>query len=367
MLKMGELIKVEKYEIANAEEKESRIIKIDLTSADKGRAVALLDQIVDGFQILRDKLPEVEPEKRYYLDLTKEMKDKLENGEAWFTEKAANGKPMGQLRHRVDGKNVIMANPDIIAEQVPIAPKGDPKQLSNGIYQMALQQQMAEMSHEMDEIQHTVKRIEAGQMDDRFAKIEAGEQTLRLAYRAADEKTQKELAANAIPQLQEGSESIKKVIKRRLAEFDPVPSKGRSMRLKMWMSPTNYVEKKNREFDEIQDCFEYYDRAQKLLAISCMMLEEPGSMEEVFFQQEKFIKGLDTWKLESMKHLHYNIDFSNEWFCSPREYLDGTRLQYLDFTKENYDMVSIEVTGQQMLEVLDYDQDTGSEDGTKEE
>ena len=175
MLKMDELIKVEKYEIADKEEKESRIVKINLTSADKGRATALLGQIVDGFQILKDKLPEVEPGKRYYLDLTKEMKDKLESGEAWFTEKAANGKPMGQLRHRVDGKNVIMANPDIVAEQAPIAPKGDPKQLSNGIYQMALQQQMVEMSHKMDEIQRVVKSIETGQMDDRFAKIDAGE------------------------------------------------------------------------------------------------------------------------------------------------------------------------------------------------
>lgn len=364
---MGELIKVERHEITEVEDQESRIVSIDLTSADKGKAAALINQVVDCYQILKEKLPEVEPEKRYYLDLTKEMKDKLEKGECWFTEKAANGKPMGQLRHRIDGKNVIMANPDVVVENVPVASKTDPRQLSEGVYQMALQQQIAEMSQQLDEIQHAVKRIEEGQMDDRFAKIEAGEKTLRLAYKSTDEKTRRELVANAVPMLQEGSEAIKKVIVRRLNGFEQIPAKSGRLKLKMWMSPTNYVDRKNKEFDEIQTCFEYYDRAQKLTAIACMMLEEPGAMEEVFFQQEKFIKSLETDKLRSIENIHYNIDFSGEWFYSPRRFLDDTRLQYLDFTKENYDIVSIEVTGKQMLEVFENDQTTGSEEGTAEE
>lgn len=359
---MRELITVEKYELNESEEKDNRIVKIDLTNADKGMAAALLNQVVEGYQIIKDKMNEVQPKKRYYLDLTKEMEEKLEKGEAWFTEKGENGKPMGQLRHRVDGKNVIMANPDIVEENISITPGVDPKQMSNAVYQMALQQQMAEISHKMDEIQNTVKLLEEGQMDDRFAKIEAGENALRLAYRATDEKNRKELVANAIPLLQEGSEAVKKAIIRRLDDFDRIPSKGSALRLKMWMSPTNYVERKNREFDSIQNCFEYFDRAQRLTAVACLMMEEPGAMEEVFFQQEKFINSLDTEKLKSMSHLYYNIDFSNEWFYSPRDFLDNTRLQYLDFSKQNYNVVSIEITGQQMLEVFDHDQDTGSEE-----
>lgn len=364
---MEELITVEKYELDENRENDNRIVKIDLTNADKGMAAALLNQVIDGFHIAKEKMSEVQPEKRYYLDLTKEMKDMLEKGEAWFTEKGENGKPMGQLRHRVDGKNVIMANPDIVEENINISSGVDPKQMSNAVYQMALQQQMAEISHKMDEIQNTVKLIEEGQMDDRYAKIEAGENSLRLAYRATDEKNRKELIANAIPLLQEGSEAVKKAIIRRIDNFDRIPSKGNVLRLKMWMSPTNYIEKKNREFDSIQNCFEYYDRAQRLTAVACLMMDEPGAMEEVFFQQEKFINSLDTEKLRSIKNLYYNIDFSNEWFYSPKEFLDNTRLQYLDFSKQNYNVVSIEVTGQQMLEVINNDQDAGSEKRVKEQ
>ena len=364
---MGELIKSEKRVCVEAEEKESRVVSIDLTETDKGKAAVLLNQIVDCFQIMKDKVSDIEPDKRYYLDLTKEMRNKLESGEAWFTEKTANGKPMGQLRHRVDGKNIIMANPDVVVKKAPVTTKADPKQISNNIYQMALQQQMAEMSHQIDVIQKAVVRIEQGQMDDRLAKIEAGEKTLRLAYRAKNEENRKELVANAIPLLQEGSEAIKKTIVRRLEAFDSIPSKGRTLRLKMWTSPTNYVDKKNREFDEIQTCFEYYDKAQRLTAMACLMMNEPAAMEEVFFQQEKFIRDLKTYKLKSMENLHYNIDFSGEWFYSPRAFLDETRLQYLDFAKENYDVVSLEVYGEQMLEVLDYDQDERSEIRTEEE
>ena len=33
----------------------------------------LIEQVVDCFKISKDNLPKVQPEKRYYLDLTKEM------------------------------------------------------------------------------------------------------------------------------------------------------------------------------------------------------------------------------------------------------------------------------------------------------
>ena len=357
---MGDLIVLEKNELLD-EPKEDRVVSINLVNTNKGKAAALLGQIIDCFQLAKESFGDIEPEKRYYLDLTKEMKEKLEKGECWFTEKSANGKPMGQLRHIVDGKNVIMANPDIIAEQVPVAKPADPKQLSNSVYQMALQQQMAEMSKQIAAIQSTVVRIEEGQMDDRFAKIEAGEKTLRLAYKTEDEENRNKLVSNAIPMLQEGSEAIKKVIERRIKDFEEIPSRGRALKMKMWLTPNNYVEKVNKAFDDIQTCFDYYDRAQRLTAMACMMINEPAAMEEVFFQQEKFIKSLELWKLKAMKNLHYNIDFSKEWFSSPKSFLDDTRLQYLDFSNESYDRVSIELEGQQLLEVMNDDKDAGSE------
>lgn len=351
---MGELIKVNN-EIVESEEKESRIVDINLADFDKNKAAIVLSQIVDEFKIAKEKLPDVKSETRYYLDLTKEMKDKLESGECWFTEKTANGHAMGQLRHRVDGKSVIFANPDIKAEDVAVKTGGNSKSLSDGVYQVALQQQMAEMSKQIAEIKKSVVRIEVGQMDDRLAKIDAGEKTLRLAYATEDVEKRNMLIGQALPLLQEGSESIKRVVSRRLSEFEAVPQKGSALKLKMWLSPTNYVEKKNHEFDEIQTCFEYYDKAQKLSAMACLMMNEPKAMEEVFFQQENFIHQLPVWKLKSMKNLHYNIDFSNEWFSSPKNFVDEKRLEYLDFSNGNYDHMLIEVSGEQLLEVLDND------------
>lgn len=352
---MDSIIRVDNS-IVETENTDTRIVDVNLSKVDKAKAAAVLSEVVECFAINKGKMPPIESEKRYYLDLTKEMKEKLSTGECWFTEKSATGNAMGQLRHRVDGRSEIYANPDIVAEDVPTQLSSCEKSLSNSIQQIALQQQMAELSKQLDKIQSAVNRIEIGQMDDRFAKIDAAEKTLRLAYVAEDLNNRNALINQAIPLLQEGSESIKRVIVRRINEFEPIPSKDWQIKAKMWLSPTNYIDKVNQQFDNIQTCFDYYDKAQKLAAMAFMMIDELKAMEEVLFQEEKFIKTLNIAKLKTMQNLHYNIDFSGEWFYSPQAYLDEKRIQYLDFYNEKYNHLLIEATGKQILEVLENDQ-----------
>ena len=119
---MDSIIRVDNS-IVETENTDTRIVDVNLSKVDKAKAAAItvLARLLECFAINKEKMPPIESstEKRYYLDLTKEMKEKLSTGECWFTEKSATGNAMGQLRHRVDGRSEIYANPDIVAEDVP--------------------------------------------------------------------------------------------------------------------------------------------------------------------------------------------------------------------------------------------------------
>lgn len=351
---MDKIIKREEKN-KDSESTELRRRDVNLAGFDKNQATILLGKIIEAYDIVKDNIPEVEPEKRYYLDLTKEMKDKLGSGECWFTEKKDSGRAMGQLRHRVDGKNKIFANPDIIEEKVSDQLPTNNKSLSESLYQVALIQQMQDISEQIDEIGKSVKNIEIGQMDDRIAKIEAGEDQLRQAYVMEENNNRNNSVHQAIALLQEGSKAMERVIERKVREFEPIPSKERSLKIKMWLSPNNYVDKKKSDFNEIQTYFEYYTKAKQLSAAAYLMINEPNAMEQVLFEQQTFINKLPLDNIKSIKYLYYNIDFSKEWFSSPKSYVDESRYQYLDLLNENYDHMVIEVTGKQIVEVLEND------------
>ena len=46
---------------------------------------------------------------------------------------------------------------------------------------------------------------------------------------------------------------------------------------------------------------------------------------------------------------------------NPQGYIEGTRQEYIDFIEGNYDYMSIEATGAQLLEVLE-DEETEQEE-----
>ena len=102
----------------------------------------------------------------------------MDRGEAWFTEKKKNGKAIAQLRHFDDeGHDRIFTYPTIKEEKVAKLNDNAPK--GPDVYQMALMQQVAEISEEIKEVR---KAVEHMHIDSIMRCHEAGRQIIIKSF-----------------------------------------------------------------------------------------------------------------------------------------------------------------------------------------
>lgn len=361
---MREIILKKKNEIisseSDAEELTASFVQVDLTVLDKAKANGIIGEIVQSAQVVRNMAAVVSPESVYVLNIPKDIKKGLDSGEYWFTKKVDTGEMLTSVSREKDGRKQFFKN--LTADERSLVDESALQNLSDGIYNIAIQQQMAAIAEELENIHEAVGRIESGQKDDRFGEITGAEYNLRLALSASDRDRQISLTTAAIQTLSIGAGKIEKTLSRKVGDFEPIPEKDRSIYWKMIKSPQNYKDKKDREFDEVQDYFDFYEKAQQLLAVASLMIDEPEAMLEVFKSFEEYLGSLDLTNLKTIRNLYPELDLSEEWFERPRLHVASIKELYLEFADKQYDYISFEVSGAQLLEAVNDDKDEESEE-----
>lgn len=350
---MSNLIISRKDEIVKQQEMEStplKYIEVRLTDVDPDKAKNILAQALQHAEIAKDAIKALSKDNMYVLDIPNKIKKGLETGEFAFMQKKETGEKLAAIYEVVDGKKSLFAN--MTAKEVQIVNEKAVSDLSHGVQQLVLQRQMTVVLNKIEDVHKIVAQIEQGQKDDRFADIMAGYDQLRLALCTSDEEKQNRMIDNAIQTISSGLNKIKYALKRRLSDFKAVPNSNIGIYWKMLTSCKQYIEKKENEYDDIGEYFEYYETALKLLAYACIMQDEPKRVEEILRLHGEFIGSLDVSKLKTISKLHPEKSFDAEWYMNPQGYIDETRQEYIDIIEGNYDYMSIEATGAEMLEVL---------------
>ena len=220
------------------------------------------------------------------------------------------------------------------------------------MHKIAIQQQMAAMAIELEDIHKTVGRIERGQKDDRFGKIKGAREQLRFAMNVKDEDKRNSLVLGAIQTLTEGIGVIQESLKTKLESYQAIPEKDLQIYWKMLLYPGNYKRARDKEFDEIQDYFSFYEQAVNLWACASLMVNEPDAMKEIFISQKEFLTSLNCKNIQSIANLHPEVDLHEEWFCAPESYIEDAAGQFDELAAKDYDFVAIEMKGEELLEVL---------------
>jgi hypothetical protein len=359
---MDELIIKKKDEISASTGTawQSRFIKLDLTEIDKARANSVLSEIVQIIQMGKDLKDTLVLEEKYVLEIPKNIQKGLKSGKYWLTQKAGSGKKLALVSHKVGKRKKFMQNLTVAKECV--INDNAIRNVSEGLYRMVIQQQIAALTMELHEVHNDIKGIEAGQTDDRLAEIDGAKLQLELASKAVKRENQIDYIHGAIPQLTAGSEKIKRALVRKINEFEEIPASKLQIYVKMFFNTGNYKNKKDQDVDVINEYFCFYAMAQKLMAFACMMLDEPEAMLEIFRQQEEFLDSLDVKKIQTICNLHPELDCSQEWYSDPHNYIETIKNEYIEYANKKYDYISVEVNGNQLLEALGYDEAKPSEE-----
>ena len=251
-----------------------------------------------------------------------------------------------------------------LVDQLPI---NQPDQVNpyqdicNSYHNIVMQQQLGQIAETVSETYETIKMMAVGQHDDRLALIESGKEQILLAMSIQDEEHKKDLLRSGAHDLLLGKEQIGKALARKVENFKALPDGKFSLILNTLAKP-DYLSKKDDEVEAIQDCYSMYVEATKMLATAYAYAGETGAVEQTFKKSVSFLKDIDFSAVKTIGISHKDADLSDWFFNHPVEYVEAEKRPCLEAAKD-YDYVQIEVSGEDLLEVL---KDGGKEFSEKE-
>lgn len=309
----------------------------------------ILGQVVQYFN-MADIIDKIQVGSKYVVQIPTEHQKAFGTGEYFMMQNQKTGTMWPSLMKIADtGRNQVVT-PLPIAEENFI--QGNPVQdLAVGYHNLLMQQQMSQLIFKMEETYRIVEKIEHGQMDDRKGILEAGRNEMLLALSMSEGIERTMQIATSRDKLLTAHGQIGETLKRRVREFQPV-SKHASVRFIKEFVKTGYLEGKDQEIREIQEYYDLYLQATKMIAASYAMCGDVEQAEKMFELSENTIKCLDFSNIKSIEHLHGEM--GDMFYKTPIEYF-STEKEFCVEESKSYDYVSIEVTGEKLLEAINND------------
>ena len=316
---------------------------------DFGRALAQAAQLIN----VGDTLKNIQKGMQYVVQVPLEHQAELDAGLVEMMHGSESGKTWATLvRKLANGKNEIVCNCPIAEQQMV---KGNPLQTMTDAYQnMYMQQKLAELSKQIEEVYQVCLRIEQGQTDDRIGMLESGREDMRRALmRESGEQRNTEMAA-ARSKISTAQHQIGENFKSRLNSYAGIPESHflRTMN-EIFSLRTDYMKQKDAEFDKLQDYFEFYLKATQLLASSYTVCGDTKQAEDVYRSATEFLKSLDYSKLQTLRYVHSEKAMQKTFCYHAVDYVETEKVACLEEAKQ-YDYITISASGDEILEALNH-------------
>lgn len=307
---------------------------------------SILGQVVQ-YVNMGDVLVKIQVGTQYVVQIPVEFQKAFETGEYFMMQNQKNGKMWPSLMKVVENGRHQVVTPLPISEQGFI--QGNPVQdLSVGYHNILIQQQMARLTSMVEDTYRLVERIEHGQMDDRIGRLEAGKNGLLLALSMPDGEERTMQINSSRQNILVAQAQIGQTLQRRVGEFEALP-KSAPGRFFRELVHSGYLANKDREVSEMQEYYDLYLQATKLIAASYAIGGDLQTAEESFRIGEQFIGAIDFGKVQSIARVHKGL--GEMFYSCPVEYFTTERIACLEEAKK-YDYVALEVSGDMLLEVL---------------
>lgn len=294
-------------------------------------------------------LTHIEPTLEYVLQFPVKYRDAFNRGELFLNDSTKTGVTWPTLYERLEnGKRKFVDNLPVKKEEIL---HGNPfESIAVSCHNLYLQKQVAELADKLEEARREIKRIGQGQMDDRIGLLLAGYDQIRFALDASQEEKNTEIAHGRGCMLTAQKQFLQ-TLKSRVGEFEAVPE-SRMSRFGMELRRSGSLRRKDQEYMEIQRCYELYLQATRMVAASYAICGREDAAEQVFTDAEKEMEKLNFSALETLRHIHNE---NTELFCyHAAEFIAIERDIYLEDMQE-YDVISIQVSGEKLLEVFEND------------
>lgn len=233
---------------------------------------------------ISDALAHVEKSLEYVVQIPLKYQDAFQTGEVFINQNSKTGVMWLTLYKSLEsGKRQFVGN-------LPIKPKetirGNPfENIAVSYHNLYMQQQINEIAEIMNRTYRAVERIEQGQMDDRIGLLQAGRKQILYAMKLNGEKRTADIE-NGRSKMIEAQEQLLQTFKRRVNNFEAIPESGWA-RVGIVLLDAGALRQKDKEFSEIQEYYALYLQATQMVASSyaiCGQIEDAKDYDIISIQ-----------------------------------------------------------------------------------
>ena len=351
---MGEIVKrndqTPEVKKEGSPKKPRKILRIN----DKTDGVDFSGAINRVFQYVNiaDIVAKVQTGVEYIVQVPAEFQIGYDAGDYFMMEGKTSGKMWPTLmRIAESGKQEIVTplpiKPNVVVQGNPI------QELSLGCHNLYMQKQMQQLSDAIQDTLTIVKRIEKGQQTDRIGLMESGKMQILLALQRRGQDGWKQDLANGRKSLSDARGQFLAAFRERVKEFEPVPKSVFMQLLREFASTGGgYGDKKDDEYSELSTYFNLLLESTQLLSASYAVVGDLATAERVYDLTQADLNAIDFSGVNTIKYLHRKSDFESFGTSIP-QYIETDCQECLE-KSEKYDTIEIEITGEKLLEVLNF-------------
>lgn len=323
-------------------------VKKGKLSVDVKGVLNKMCQLLDFSEIINS----ISAETQYMVVIPEEFRKGLKNGDNWLMRNAKNSDLHWPniMQKTANGKSEI-AKPLGIKEVTSIV--GDPvTQLSQKFQDMYLQGQIQQVTELLEETLEEVKKIQQGQELDRIGLLNSGKEMLYLAMNQKNDETREAVMLNAISNISIAKNQILEVFKERVKDFGVVPESKLMQYIKVFFSArSDYLSKKQIEYDKLKIYFKYISEATKLMSTGYLLIGDEDNAKRVYDIMLSEISRIELSGLQSAKYIPEIIcDLDNI-----KEQLNNDKKLCLEQANSSKPL-AIEISGKMLLEAYSNEQ-----------
>lgn len=212
---------------------------------------------------------------------------------------------------------------------------------------IAMQQQLAQMAAVIDEVRSRIIEMQQTYDESLLGELRGMRDQLAQVQNVEDLDNQRDLIKGAITHLNLTRGKIVQRLISELQKMPEIPQKAWRRFLKTFFKE-GFRGKVIDGYEKIQELFSYYLAASQLLAYAYALLGEQRTYEDIFTPE------LELMQESSLENLIRSEDIvgveGERWYSNPQNYLELIKREAHNVFLRKEDVITIEVTGEQLLE-----------------
>ena len=313
-------------------------------SNNRGLIVNSLNDILSGSNNIKDI---ISPEKVYIAKFPKAILDKIESGQ-YAVMKDKTGKVLSTIIDTTLPKNRNIVH-QLRMEEIDPNIKDKIKNLGTNITNIAIQQQLADLSRMLLQIQTIVIEVKRGQMTDRIGLILSGKNQLEQALQLEDSDLNKrDLIRGAIKGINDGRAQLELALKDEINKKVSISDNKFILLIKSLLN-SNYYKEIEDQYYTIQEGMYAYFEATRLLALSYTIIESKEAIQRILEPTIHMIE-ISHEKMKKMSDLVLVGKKTNEnWYENPQGIIDEILRSKQLVLPEDVEDISVEFSGRELL------------------